>query len=581
MKNRVFFLIGLLFCCQFFHINNKSINAASAQELKDWEIASPLDFETTLSGSFAEMRKNHFHGGLDLRTNGEENKPVRAIDDGYVAKITISRTSYGKCAFINHPNGYTSVYGHLNGFVPALDSLLKSKQYAEHQFETTLELDSSQFPVKKGQVFAKSGNTGASGGPHVHFEIRKTSDGTMRNPLELKNRPYGFSDDKKPRIFAIKLYGLNNQGVVNGENQKVFNVIVGKDKSRKIQALNGISAWGKIGFAVKANDYMSATAFKYSPRHLRVYADGKLISDIKIDSFLYKDIRACNSFVDYAQWSKTRDFFMKSFKDENSPLIFMKGQPYGTLTINEERDYRITYLVEDDFCNKDSVSFIISGKKEEISSEGKDSTLYIKCGENVFFDKKTFAMKFERKSLYEDLRHNFSKDTSANNFFSAVYSIGDATVPLHNLCPISIKVDKDTLTDKSKYYIAKLNNHNIASGSAGGEYIDGFIVGKTNTFGKFAIDKDVTPPVIAPVHTNQLRNLPYLRLKIYDTQSGIDTYDGYIDNVWVMFEYDAKTQQVTYWLDKKQIKEFTNHTFKLIVKDYCGNVKEYTKQIYW
>lgn len=581
MKNRILTLIGLFFCCQLFLINNVSDNIVSAQELKDWEIVSPLDFETTLSGSFAEMRKNHFHGGLDLRTNGEENKPVHAIDDGYVAKITISRTSYGKCAFINHPNGYTSVYGHLNGFVPALDSILKAKQYAEHSFETTLELDSTQFPVKKGQIFAKSGNTGASGGPHVHFEIRKTSDGTMHNPLELKNRPYGFSDDKAPRIFAVKIYGLDNQGVVNGESQKSFNVIVNKDRSRKLQAVNGISVWGKIGFAVKANDYMSATAFKYSPRHLRVYADGKLISDIKIDSFLYKDIRACNSFMDYAQWSKNREFYMKSFKDDNSPLIFLKDQPYGTLTINEERDYKITYSVEDDFGNKDNVSFVITGKKADISSSAKDSSLFVKCGESVFFDKGSFAMKFEKNSLYEDLEHNFKKDTSVHNFFSAVYSIGDATVPLHTFCSVSIKVDNDTLKDKSKYYIAKLSSHNIASGSAGGQYVDGFIVGKTNTFGKFAVNKDVTAPVIAPVHTNKLRSLPYLRLKIYDTQSGIDTYDAYIDGVWVMFEYDAKTQQITYWLDKKQVQEFKNHTFKLVVKDHCGNVKEYTKQIYW
>ena len=106
-------------------------------------------------------------------------------------------------------------------------------------------------------------------------------------------------------------------------------------------------------------------------------------------------------------------------------------------------------------------------------------------------------------------------------------------------------------------------------------------MGKTNTFGRFAVATDVTPPVIAPVHTNKLRNAPYIRLKIYDTQSGIASYDAYIDDKWILFEYDSKTQQITYWLDKKMVKEFSNHTLKLVVKDYCGNVKEYSKQIYW
>ncbi len=549
-------------------------------QLEQWEIVSPLDFETTLSGNFAEMRRNHFHGGLDLRTGGEENKPVYAIDEGYVAKISISRTSYGKVAFINHPNGYTSVYGHLNGFVPALDSLLKAKQYGEKKFEVELNLEPSQYPVKKGEQFAISGNTGASGGPHVHFEIRQTNDGTMRNPLLLKNKPYGFTDTKAPKIFGIKLYGIDNKGAINGADEQKFKVITTKTKQRKVQAGSGITAWGNIGFSVKASDYMTGTGFSYSPRHVRLFADNRLISDVTIDSFLYKNTRASNCYVDYQQWAKTREFFMKSFKEPNSPLPFPQSQPYGTLNVDEERDYNMVYEVEDDFGNKDRISFIIKGAKMDVASTKKDSSLYIRCGENLFFDKGSFGMRFAANSLYTDLEHRFSRDSS-DVFFSDVYSIGQETDPLHTLCDISIKVDRDTLADKGKYYIAKLNHNNVKVGTAGGTYVNGFVVGKTNTFGKFAVDKDVTPPVIAPVHTNQLRNIPYIRLKIYDTQSGVESYDAYIDGVWVLFELDAKTQQLTHWLDKRRVKEFQNHTLKVVVKDGCGNVAEYTKNIYW
>ena len=549
-------------------------------QLENWHIVSPLDFETSLSGSFAEMRKNHFHGGLDLRTEGVENKPVYAVDDGYVARIAISRTGYGKVAFINHPNGHTTIYGHLNGFVPKLDSLLKKKQYAEHRYETELILDSAQYPVKKGEQFGISGNTGASGGPHVHFEVRRTSDYTMRNPLLVAGNPYGLKDDRAPKISAIKIYGINGNGVVNEASEKICKVITTQGKVRKLQMGNGLQAWGEIGFAVKANDYMSGVAFSYTPRHLRLYADNRLISDITIDSFLYKDTRACNSFMDYHQWMLTREFFMKSFRDINSPLRFYEAQPSGLLTINEERDYSIRYEVEDDFGNKDSISFVIHGQRKELQTTHIADSLLIKCGENVIFERKDFAMVFPANALYTDVEHRFSCDSSSR-YLSDIYSIGSLFDPLHLFCDISIKITHDTVADKSKYYIAKLNSQNLLSGSAGGKYVNGIMVGQTNTFGRFAVTTDVTPPVIAPVHTNQLRQLPYLRFKIYDTQSGIDSYDAYIDGQWVMFEYDAKTQQITYFLDKSRIQQMKNHSLKMVIKDYCGNSTEYTKTIYW
>ncbi|MCQ2209479.1 MAG: M23 family metallopeptidase [Paludibacteraceae bacterium] len=549
-------------------------------QLEQWEISSPLDFETTLSGSFAEMRRNHFHGGIDLRTNGEENKPVYSIDDGYVAKISISRTGYGKCAYINHPNGFTSVYGHLNGFVPKLDSILKAKQYGEQKYEIDLILDSTQFRIKKGEQFALSGNTGASGGPHVHFEIRETETGIMRNPFRLKNNPCKLTDDKAPKIFAIKIYGLKGKGCINDEAEKKCKIIVDKDRTRKVQVGDGLYAWGELGFSVKANDYMTGTGFTYTPRHLRLYAENKLISDITIDSFLFKDTRGLNSFIDYKQWAATREFFMKSFKDTNSPVLFQKSQPNGTFKIDKEKEYKFRYEVEDDFGNKEHMDFTITGKKSEISKEEISKDQIIQCGESVLFDKGSFAMQFPQNAIYENVEHKFYCDTS-EKFLSHIYSIGTSSDPLHVFCDISIKIEQDTIDDKTKYYIAKLNDLNVPSGSAGGTYVNGILVGKTNTFGRFAVTADVTPPVIAPVHTNKLRNIPYIRLKIYDTQSGIASYDAYIDNKWVMFEYDSKTQQITYWLDKKQVQEFKNHTFKLIVKDYCGNVKEYSKQIYW
>lgn len=548
--------------------------------MSNWSVYSPVGVATTLSGSFAEMRRNHFHGGLDFRTEGQENKPIYAIDDGFVSYISISRTGYGKVAFITHPNGYTSVYAHLNGFVPKLDSIIKSKQYSEKKFEIELSLDSSKFQVKKGEQFAISGNTGASGGPHLHFEIRKTDGYILENPLEL-NKDFQFSDSRNPRIMGIKLYAMKN-GHINDKEEKKCRVIVTKDRTRKVQTGGPIYVWGEVGLSVKANDYMDGTSFVYSPRILKAYVDNQLISDICIDNIKYADTRALNSFIDYKQWANTGEFFMKSFKDKNSPLHNLYNPEFkGTYTFNEERDYTIRYEVIDDFGNTDEISFVVTGKKSTLAQQcSVEESQLIKCGEGVFFDKGTFGMHFPPNALYTDVEHKFRCDTSSR-FCSPIYSIGDAQTPLHTMSDVSIKIEHDTLPDPDKYYITKVNENNLPTYAVGGKYINGVMVGKTNTFGRFAVAIDKTPPSIAPVHTNKLRNIPYIRLKIYDGQSGIDSYDAYIDGKWVLFEYDAKSRNLTYWIDNREIEQNKTHLFELIVKDRCGNVAKFTKNIYY
>lgn len=546
-------------------------------DLEKWQVVSPLNTNTTLSGSFAELRRNHFHGGLDFRTPNGENSPIHAVDKGYVSRITISARSYGKLAYITHPNGCTTLYAHLNGFVPKLDSIVKAKQYEKRSFEIDFKLEPNEYPVQKGELFALSGNTGASGGPHLHFEIRTTEEQYMRNPLIL-NKHFHFVDEKNPRIFAVKLYGLNG-GSVNGKKEKRYNSVLVKGKGRRLQASNNIKAWGEIGFGVKANDYMTGTHFTHTPRQLKIYADGKVISDIVIDDYKFSDTRALNSFIDYRHQVRSGEFFMRSFKEKNNPLHIYNGTK-GILNVNEEREYQMKYEVIDDFGNADSILFTIKGEKCDLLVEPAQEGEKIVAGEGLFFDKGEFLIHLPANALYSDLHPDYKKKASAK-YHSSIHSIGNRETPLHTFCDISIKIDKDTSKiDLSKLFIAKLSENDLIIGSAGGRYTNGYMVGMTNTFGKFAVAEDKTPPVVSAVHTKGLRSYPVLVFRIADGLSGIASYDAFIDDEWVLFEHDAKTQSIRYQIDTKKFQKNKSHTFKLVVKDNCGNATTYSRVIF-
>ena len=564
MKKIFFFL---LLPCQLIY-----------SQMEGWEVEHPLKSVTTLSGSFAELRRNHFHGGLDFRTEGVENKPVYAIDEGYISKISISPRGYGKLAYVNHPNGYTTLYAHLNGFTPKLDSIVKEKQYEKRSFEIEISFQPDEYPVKKGEKIALSGNTGSSGGPHLHFEIRKTDDYTLLNPLDL-NKYFKVEDDRPPRILAVKIYGMNDNGVVGNDREKKFQVAANAAKNRTLQGGSDIKAWGEIGFSVKARDYMTGTHFNHTPRIIKLYVDNNLISEANISNIKFSDSKALNSFVDYRQLMKTGEFYMKSFPDANSPLTIFKDTRYqGIYHITEERPYLIRYEVYDDFGLQDAISFTIQGKKTEIPKSKKTYVSYLSCEESHVFDRQDFLIHFPENALYTDLKLEYKK-TASPKFYSDVYNIGNVEIPLQSSCDISIKINKDTLEDKEKYFIAKLNQNDIITGSTGGVYVNGFMVGKISGFGKFAVAADTGKPIITPVNTTDLHRRPYLRFKILDALSGIARYDGYMDDEWILFEYDAKTNTITHKMDK--VKQNKNHKFKLVVTDMCGNSETFEKIIYW
>ena len=157
----------------------------SAQEASEKIFTPPFDFPLTLSGNFGELRANHFHGGLDFKTQGAVGKPIRNIADGYVSRVTVTPGGYGQAVYMVHDNGYTSVHGHVLRFDPAIAKVVEEYQYANETFEVDLEFGPDEFRFAQGEVFAWSGNEGYSFGPHLHMEIRRNDTGEYIDPLQF------------------------------------------------------------------------------------------------------------------------------------------------------------------------------------------------------------------------------------------------------------------------------------------------------------------------------------------------------------------------------------------------------------
>ena len=234
-----------------------------AQEKPENPFVSPFDFPLLLSGNFGELRANHFHGGVDFKTQGVVGKPIRCIADGYISRVTVTPGGYGQAVYITHDNGYTSVHGHLHKFMTEVEQVVEAYQYEHETFAVDLTFGPDRFPLKQGEVFALAGNEGYSFGPHLHMELRKTDTGEYIDPLQFYTDI--IKDKTAPRATHIMLYPQAGKGVVAGSSKK---------KALSLAALQTpVMAWGKIAVGIKAYDYMDGTSNNYGVRSVTLLVD--------------------------------------------------------------------------------------------------------------------------------------------------------------------------------------------------------------------------------------------------------------------------------------------------------------------
>ena len=543
-------------------------NTAEAQQLR-----KPMDIQVLLSGNFGELRSNHFHSGIDFKTQGVEGKPIHSVQDGYVSRISVSPWGYGNGLYITHPDGTTTVYGHLQKFSQKITAYLKEKQYEQESFNVNLSLTPDELPVKEGELVALSGNTGSSGGPHLHFEVRDTETEEPMDPIEYYKDL--IKDTQAPKIQGIMVYSMPGKGVVNGSRRKLeLKPVTAKNGK---QTLTGkIEAWGEIGLAVKGYDYMDNTSNIYGIKDITLTADSQVIFHSNLDRFAFDESRYLNSFTDFEEWKEHRSFYIKSFVDPGNRLRFIESLNRGILTIDEPRTYHLTYQLADAFGNTTQLSIRIEGKEQPIPEIDTENTELFHWWSDNRFGAKGIRLTIPKGNLYDDLyfRYSVKEDSTA---LGATHILHNKPVAFHKSAKLSLRLQTDTLENKQQYGIVRLQNGRRSW--TGGVYRNGWVDADIKEMGSYTLGQDLVPPTITPLNPATWVSKQAIALRLSDNLSGVQTYRGEIDGQYVLFEMNSKSV-ITYHFDKERLTK-GKHTLKLVVTDACGNQSTYTYPFTW
>ena len=539
-----------------------TITSLAQNQLPTDYFSDPLDIPIILSGSFGELRSNHFHSGLDIKTQQKQGFPVFAPADGYVKRIKVAHYGYGKALYIQHPNGYTTVYAHLQRYANDIEKYVKEKQYAKESYEFEDFPKDTYLPVKKGEIIAYTGNSGSSGGPHLHFEIRDPGSRPM-NPMLFGIE---IPDTKVPLINSVFAYPVGDKAHVNkNSNRTKLRLIRQKDGNYKTEK---ISACGTIGFGVSAYDQQNGASNKNGVYRIKTTHNGTEKFDVLFEKFSFGETRYLNRFIDYGYFETNRSRVQKLFREENNPLSIIKQEDEsGFITVEDGFSSDYTIEVTDYKGNAIKIVVPIEGEYEEnpTPKDISETEHYVYANEGASIKKGKFNIYIPSGSLYENVYLDIEASGDTLQFHEDV-------VPVHKNITISVDASNYNKEDLSKLFIARLSsrgtpyyNNTSRSGSK--------LTTRTRTFGTYTLATDTTPPKVRPVNFSDgkwVSKNKTLKIRIDDDLSGIANYRATVNGKYILTEYEHKTDVLTYDFDDGIVTD-TENNLKLIVVDNVGN----------
>jgi len=537
--------------------------AFSLSSFSQKEFTNPLDIPMYLSGSFAELRSNHFHSGIDIKTNETIGHPVFAVADGWVSRIKVSPWGFGHAIYITHNNGYTSVYAHLESFNEGLSQLLLDEQYKRKSFSVDMYLKKGVYPVKQSDLIAFSGNTGGSGGPHLHFELRETVSQKPINPLQFN---FDIEDTIPPTFKALVAY--------NQSDKKFFTPIFSKGDFW-IKDTVEVNDNFEIGIVTK--DKSNNSDNRLGVNKIDYYLNDILMYSYKNESFSYSETRYANAHIDYGVYKTKSIRIQKMFVDPGNHLsCYSVLGKYKQINCNDFVKGRIE--IQDSKNNKSVLRFIVKrlctkSKEMEMTQSQCTSVSKFKYNEDNRFKSSDIDLYIPKGALYSDIDFCFQKSENSDYIGGYVYSIHRETTALHKKMTLKIKRPKIKDVLSQKLIIVKKNNKNIKAKKT---TLDGvFLKTRIKELGDYTIAIDTLSPRIKFESFSLDSSKSFLEFSISDNLSGISSYNGYIDGQWVLFQYDYKTKRLFYRLDKHLRKENKNRNVLIKVSDAVGNVSSF------
>ena len=542
-----------------FFLITSSINSQNSGEY-------PLEIPILLSGTFGELRPNHFHAGIDIKTQGTEGFKVYSIGDGYVSRIQITHGGYGKALYIKHDNGQSSVYAHLQKFSPKIEKIVKEIQYSKESYTFRIYPPKDEIRVSIKELIGFTGNTGRSAGPHLHYELRDKQDRPI-NPFKFKN--YVIEDSIPPVLLGLYYKDLSEQ--------TNFKKIKTKKINNNLFISDTLYINGLIGFGVNAYDRMNNTWNKMGLTNIKANIDGNKLFDMNLNSFSYDEWRHINTFIDYASYKNKKIRIQKLYIEEYNPLsMYDRSLGNGIINVTESVKGNLYNIKLYDYNqNYTEILIPIKWKKKVNSNYVKYSiqNQYLINTDSIYhFNFQNSSVKIGENTFYKNI--NIQINEKGDLLF-----IDKDSIPLLKEITIKFNVNryKDSISEKA--YIAKIQEENKSS-FISSNLKNNEIIAKISNLGTYKIKIDSIPPdirVVGLIDNQWISKRKKLEIKINDSESGIKRYRGTINDNWILLEYNPSKGILTYDFNDRVNSKDKENKLRIEISDNVGNTKVLNK----
>jgi hypothetical protein len=558
-----YLLLFLLFPCSAIFAQNTRSEAYPQQYFRN-----PLGISLQLSANFGEVRKDHFHMGLDIRTQQKENLPVYAAAEGYICRVSIEQGGYGKAIYIQHPAGYITVYGHLNGFYDSLEHYLVARQYKEEQWEQDFSLPPGEFPVQKGQFIARSGNTGSSGGPHLHFEIRDSRTGYNLNPLLFG---LGLEDNIAPYLQGLYWYD-RRYSTYQVSPQRIP---IAKTGDGGYQATDTIVRIGSplISFGIRAEDKTNSSPFLFGVYEAGLWVDDSLHCYFQLNNFSYNDTRYLNASIDYKAYSST-DLTIQHLSQlpGNALTIFTTDANRGVVRFTDTLPHSVRILLKDVAGNASVIQFQVA-YDARLQQDFFFTTNSIPLLPNKANEVSGQSVKasFSTKAFYDTVPFVLA-EMPAGGWPNASLNaqLHNANVPVHDMYTVQLQLQDPAMAAYSDQLVMQLQNNRYGAVRKAEIVSPGWYKASFRNLGKVQLLADTVPPIIQPIgwsNGQAFTTQSSLRIRCSDNMGGLRYFSARLDGQWVLFTHS--TPDYLYTFD--EYCPVGEHILTVSVQDMAGN----------